>query len=139
MEASAKYQIGQVVPGTILKVNPFGLFVKLDDEIHGLAHVSQLSLDGKDKITDLFKSDEVKDFEIVSISPSEHRLGLKLAEAGAKAKKTKKAGTAKDETGTEEEKSDKPAKAKKVKDETKVKDDGADKKEKKAKTVKKAK
>ncbi len=142
MEASAKYQIGQIVPGTILKVNPFGLFVKLDDEIHGLAHVSQLSLDSKDKITDLFQSNEVKDFEIVSISPSEHRLGLKLADAGSKAKKAKKAEEKAEET---EEKSEKPAKAKKVKEEKdekeekKEKADKEDKKEKKTKTAKKAK
>ena len=102
LEASAKYQIGQVVPGTILKVNPFGLFVKLDDEIHGLAHVSQLNLGAKDKITELFKMDEVKDFTVVSISPSEHRLGLKLAEEGDKATDTAK-----------KEKAEKPTKAKK--------------------------
>ncbi len=90
LEASAKYQIGQIVPGTILKVNPFGLFVKLDEEIHGLAHISQLNIDPKDKISDLYKSDEIRDFEIVSISPSEHRLGLKLAN-GKKAAKSKEA------------------------------------------------
>lgn len=90
LEASAKYQIGQIVPGTILKVNPFGLFVKLDEEIHGLAHISQLNIDPKEKINDLYKSDEIKDFEIVSISPSEHRLGLKLAGA-KKAAKSKEA------------------------------------------------
>jgi len=133
-EASAKYQIGQVVPGTILKVNPFGLFVKLDDEIHGLAHISQLNLDSKDKITDLFQSDEVKDFEIVSISPSEHRLGLKLADANSKTKKAKKA---------EEAKEEKPVKAKKAKEEKKeekeAKSENEEKKEKKAKTVKKTK
>lgn len=83
LEASAKYQIGQIVSGTILKVNPFGLFVKLDEEIHGLAHISLLNIAAKDKISDLYKADEVRDFEIVSISPSEHRLGLKLA-GGAK-------------------------------------------------------
>lgn len=133
MEASAKYQIGQIVPGTILKVNPFGLFVKLDDEIHGLAHVSQLNIDSKDKITDLFQVNEVKDFEIVSISPSEHRLGLKLADASSK-KKAKKEESK--EEAVEEEKEaeeEKPAKAKKVKEEKE------EKKEKKTKTVKKAK
>jgi len=78
-EASAKYQIGQVVKGEILKINPFGLFVKLDEEIHGLAHISQLNLGVKEKISDLFKVNEVRNFAIVSISPSEHRLGLKLA------------------------------------------------------------
>jgi small subunit ribosomal protein S1 len=86
LEASAKYQIGQIVPGTILKVNPFGLFVKLDEEIHGLAHISQLNIDPKEKITDLYNSDEVRDFEVVSISPSEHRLGLKLASSKKVAK-----------------------------------------------------
>jgi len=84
VEASAKYQIGQVVPGVILKINPFGLFVRLDDEIHGLAHISQLNLNAKDKINELFSLNENKDFEIVSISSSEHRLGLKLASATVK-------------------------------------------------------
>lgn len=79
LEASAKYKIGQVVSGIILKINPFGLFVKLDEEIHGLAHISQLGLTTKDKIGDLYQANEVRDFEVVNISPSEHRLGLKLA------------------------------------------------------------
>lgn len=77
--ASAKYSIGQTVSGVVVKVNPFGLFVKLDEEIHGLAHISQLNLAMKEKINDLFNPGETRDFEIVSISPSEHRLGLKLA------------------------------------------------------------
>lgn len=83
-EASDKYRVGQVVVGTILKINPFGLFVKLDEEIHGLAHISQLNLGGKDKITELFQPNETKNFEIVSIAPGEHRLGLKLAGSDAK-------------------------------------------------------
>ena len=124
LEASAKYQIGQVVPGTILKVNPFGLFVKLDDEIHGLAHVSQLSVNAKDKITDLYQMNEVRDFEIVSISPSEHRLGLKLASAKSQSDKseTAKAKTAKKETKEED---------------TEEKEEVVEKKEKKVKAAKK--
>ena len=141
MEASAKYQIGQIVPGTILKVNPFGLFVKLDEEIHGLAHVSQLNLDAKDKITDLFQMNEAKDFEIVSISPSEHRLGLKLADANSKAKKAKKAEEAKtaEKAEDKDEAPKKAKKAKEAKEESEDKEDKDEKKEKKAKTTKKAK
>lgn len=90
-EASAKYLVGQVVSGEIVKVNPFGLFVKLDDEIHGLAHISQLNLGLKDKISDLFKAGEHRDFEVVSISPEEHRLGLKLASESDKKSKGKTA------------------------------------------------
>jgi len=89
-EASAKYSVGQVVSGEIVKINPFGLFVKLDDEIHGLAHISQLNISLKEKIADLFQAGETRDFEVVSISPEEHRLGLKLATEEKEAKKSKK-------------------------------------------------
>jgi len=106
LEASAKYQVGQVVSGTILKVNPFGLFVKLDEEIHGLAHISLLNIAAKYKISDLYKADEVRDFEIVSISPSEHRLGLKLAGENKEEVlevKTKKAAKAKSDEADQKE------------------------------------
>ena len=101
-EASAKYSVGQIVQGVIVKVNPFGLFVKLDEEIHGLAHISQLNLAVKEKIGELFNSGEERDFEIVSISPSEHRLGLKLAGEELKETSPKKRATkAKKEEKTE--------------------------------------
>ncbi len=87
-KAVEKYKVAQVVKGTVLKVNPFGLFVKLDDEIHGLAHITQLGINPKDKVNDIFKAGEEKEFEIISISASDHRLGLKLVD-GKKAKKKK--------------------------------------------------
>lgn len=125
LEASAKYKVGQVVPGTVLKVNPFGLFVKLDEEIHGLAHISQLDIEGKDKIADLYKTDDVIDFEIVSISPSEHRLGLKFAEKDSK--KEKKADKKSEKEEVEDVKKEKKA-SKKTED--KKKDEKDEKKDK---------
>lgn len=81
-EVAAKYKVGQVVEGVILKVNPFGLFVSLDNAIHGLAHISQLGLAPKQKINEKFKVDQKVKFEIVSIEPKEHRLGLAYVEEG---------------------------------------------------------
>ncbi len=72
-----KYKVGQIVKGKVLKVNPFGLFVELDTEIHGLAHLSGL---GKVSPKDI-KENEEMDFEIISIEPGKHRLGLKLPSA----------------------------------------------------------
>lgn len=86
-KAVEKYKMGQIVKGQVLKINPFGLFVKLDEEIHGLAHITQLGIGAKEKIADLFKSGDELDFEILSISPSDHRLGLKIVKEGKKAKK----------------------------------------------------
>ncbi len=75
-----KYKEGQIVKGMISKINPFGLFVKIDNNIHGLAHVSQLGLLKGQKINEIFKTGLEVDFEIMSIEPKEHRLGLKFVE-----------------------------------------------------------
>ncbi len=75
-EVSDKYKVGDKITGKILKVNPFGLFVKLDDDIHGLAHISQLGLAPKQRINEKFEADIDEEFTIVSIEPKEHRLGL---------------------------------------------------------------
>ncbi len=90
LEAVNKYAVGQIVKGSILKVNPFGLFVKLDDDIHGLAHITQLGLSKTEKINELFKVNDESSFEILSISPSDHRLALKLVKEGKKEKAAKK-------------------------------------------------
>lgn len=121
-----KYKIGQTVKGTILKVNPFGLFVKLDDAIHGLAHVTQLGLATGQKVSDNFKADEIRDFEIVSIEAKDHRLGLAIG--GAKKEKT--AVKAEEKVAEKKELEAKEKKEKKPKKEVEVK-------EKKEKTTKK--
>jgi ribosomal protein S1 len=73
-----KYKVNQIVEGKILKINPFGFFVELDPEIHGLAHVSELSEDGKKDPAEIAKVGDVLKFKIISIEPEEHRLGLSL-------------------------------------------------------------
>ncbi len=90
-----KYKVGQTVAGTILKVNPFGLFVELDKDIHGLSHISQLGLKPGQKINEVYKAGDKKEFSVVSIEPRDHRLGLAVslptkdqATGQAKAEKT---------------------------------------------------
>lgn len=71
-----KYAIDQTVVGKVLKVNPFGLFVELDDEIHGLAHVSELDVKPGVPLEQQIKPGETRSFKVVSIEPENHRLGL---------------------------------------------------------------
>jgi ribosomal protein S1 len=140
-----KYKVGQVVKGTILKVNPFGLFVKLDDAIHGLAHLSQLNLAPGQKIADLYKPNDEVDFAIVSIEAKDHRLGLAFAKAGASSssasgeenvKKSKK-----DESEVKDEKEEKAGESeeKKEKTEKTVKKEKGEKEAKEKKAVSKTK
>ena len=103
-ESTKKYKEGDIVKGEILKVNPFGLFVKLDNDIHGLAHISQLELGPKEKISTKFQANEKMDFEIINIVPSEHRLGLKLVDKKKAKKDSKKETEEKKEDKLKEEK-----------------------------------
>lgn len=83
-----KYKEGDKVKGKIIKIEPFGLMVSLDRDIHGLAHVSELSDEPIAHIQDVFKIGQEVEFEIMSVEPTEHRLGLKVA--GVKGKSGKK-------------------------------------------------
>ncbi|MFH1253544.1 MAG: S1 RNA-binding domain-containing protein [Candidatus Uhrbacteria bacterium] len=98
-----EYKIGQTVKGKILKINPFGFFVELTPEIHGLAHVSELSDKPGIDINTLGKIDQEMEFKVVSIEPKEHRLGLSL-----------KAMTAPEAAEATDEVSEKPKKSKKI-------------------------
>lgn len=75
-DVASRYNIGQVVKGKVLKVNPFGLFVELDPEIHGLAHISELSEKPIDDPKTIASIGDVIDFKVISIEPAQHRLGL---------------------------------------------------------------
>lgn len=94
-----RYDIGQRVQGKVLKVNPFGLFVELDPEIHGLAHVSELSTKQITDPTQIAKPGDVLDFAVVSIEPEEHRLGLSIKALHQKEKTEEKIEAVKEEAG----------------------------------------
>ncbi len=100
-----RYQVGQVVPGVVHKIEPFGLMVKLDDQIHGLAHISDLNdkaVNDPKKFLETFTIGETRNFEVISMEPAEHRLGLKLEGVAGAKRGTKKNKDEKEETQTEE-------------------------------------
>lgn len=82
-----KYKVGQKVKGKVIKTNPFGLFVEIDQDIQGLAHVSQLSNRPINNINEIAEPGQEMEFFIVSMEPKEHRLGLSLTEPKPKAEK----------------------------------------------------
>ena len=95
IEASKRYKVGTIVECEVSRITPFGAFVKLDDEINGLIHVTEIADgEGIDVGAILKMSDKVK-AKIITIDADEHRVGLSIkaltASAEAKAKAQKKA------------------------------------------------
>lgn len=98
-----KYKVGDVVEGKILKVNPFGFFVELDPDIHGLAHISEITNNPQEDLTKYGEVNKTREFKIVSIEPAEHRLGLSIkALTEKKAEKVEEKKEEKAEEKTEE-------------------------------------
>lgn len=113
-----KYKIGQIVEGVVHKIEPFGLMVKLDEDIHGLAHISELSdspIRGVEELREKFTIGQPYNFEIVSIEPAEHRLGLKVE--GVKGKASDKAVKVDDKSESKSDKVDEGEKVEGEKDE----------------------
>jgi small subunit ribosomal protein S1 len=73
-----KYNVGQWVKGRVLKINPFGLFVELDPDIHGLAHISELANRPVKDVNEIARTGDEFEFRIITIDPENHRLGLSL-------------------------------------------------------------
>jgi len=69
-----KYKKGDAVKGTLMKLNPFGAFIKLEENIHGLCHISEFG--SEKKMRELLEPDKTYDFKIMSIEPKEHRMSL---------------------------------------------------------------
>ncbi|MEX1111987.1 MAG: S1 RNA-binding domain-containing protein [Candidatus Andersenbacteria bacterium] len=73
-----RFKIGDKVEGEVLKVTPFGGFIKLDEQIHGLVHISELPDEAQKDPSTLLQAGERKKFTVISLEPKEHRLGLSL-------------------------------------------------------------
>lgn len=73
-----KYKVGQIVLGEVTQIKPFGAFVQLDKDIHGLVHISELSSKEVKNPEEILKVGQKRKFKILSIEPEEHRMGLSL-------------------------------------------------------------
>ncbi len=77
-EVENKYKVGDIVEGEVLKVTPFGGFVKLDNDIHGLVHISELPEESRNEPSTVLHANKMQEFRIISLEPREHRLGLSV-------------------------------------------------------------
>lgn len=78
--ASAKlkhYKIGQVVQAEVTGIVDFGVFVRFDDDLEGLVHVSELSWKKVEKPEDALKVGQVVDAKIIEID-EDNRISLSV-------------------------------------------------------------
>lgn len=79
-QVEENYHIGQLVEGTVSRVEPFGAFISMDPGIEALLHVSQMSdEDNVDTRSVCYEGERIMT-RIISIEANKQRLGLSLKE-----------------------------------------------------------
>jgi small subunit ribosomal protein S1 len=75
-----RYQVGEVVEAEITRLADFGAFARLENDIEGLIHVSELS-DDEVAPGDVVESGQRVAVRIIRIDPERKRIGLSLKRA----------------------------------------------------------
>lgn len=120
LEIENTYKLGQTVTGEIIKINPYGVIVKIDDDIQGLAHISELSKENIQNIKDMekiVKFGDKKQFVIISMDCTNHRIGLSLKGIEKAPEEESSENTPEEKTGEmkKHEKKDTKVKTEKIK------------------------
>ncbi|MCB0035000.1 MAG: S1 RNA-binding domain-containing protein, partial [Anaerolineales bacterium] len=79
------YQTGQLVEVTITKLERYGAFARLNDNVglEGLIHVSELSEDRIQKPSDIIQKGDVVTSRIIRIDPEQRQLGLSIKQVSS--------------------------------------------------------
>lgn len=73
-----KFSVGQLVEGVITRLAKFGAFARLEGDIEGLIHISELSENRVEHPKEVLKEGEVKTLRVIRIDTDQHRIGLSL-------------------------------------------------------------
>lgn len=75
------YQVGQLVRGTVTDLATFGAFARIEDDVEGLIHVSELADEQIEHPKQVVRQGLELILRIVRIDPSRRRMGLSLRRA----------------------------------------------------------
>jgi small subunit ribosomal protein S1 len=73
-----KLKEGMLIEGTITHLTKFGAFARLDEELEGLIHVSELSESRINHPKEVVKEGDVVTLRVIKIDPERRRIGLSL-------------------------------------------------------------
>lgn len=73
-----RYPVGSKVKGQVTSVPDFGVFVRIEEGVEGLIHVSQLSTERVDKPSSLYKPGDEIEAEVINLDPNERKIGLSV-------------------------------------------------------------
>lgn len=77
-EKVAKFKVGQLVEGTVTRLTKFGAFARLEGDVEGLIHISELSENRINHPKESVKEGDVLTLRVIRIDEDQRRIGLSL-------------------------------------------------------------
>jgi len=75
------YHVGDLLSGYVTKITNFGAFVKLEEDLEGLLHISELS-DGKvNNVEDILKPGQKIEVRVIRVDTEDRKIGLSFVHA----------------------------------------------------------
>ena len=82
-EVTARYKRGSTIQGQVVNLTDFGAFVKLEEGVEGLIHISELADYRVNRPNEVVSVGDQLDLKVIEINPDKHRIGLSLRRAKA--------------------------------------------------------
>jgi small subunit ribosomal protein S1 len=79
--AESRYRAGQLIEGTVTNVVSFGAFVRIEEGLEGLIHISELAEGSLLHPRNVVREGDVIQVRVLSIDSANHRMGLSLRQA----------------------------------------------------------
>jgi small subunit ribosomal protein S1 len=80
-DVGERFPVGSVVTGVVTKTVDFGAFVRLEDGIEGLVHISQLADRRVGRPEEVVNAGETVTVKVIGLRPQEHRISLSIRQA----------------------------------------------------------
>ncbi|MBP7056633.1 MAG: 30S ribosomal protein S1 [Candidatus Omnitrophica bacterium] len=77
-DIAAKYPPEKVLPGKVVKIANFGLFVEIDKDLEGLVHVSEIGMGEGEKLEDKFKAGDEFSVKVMKVDTLQHKIALSM-------------------------------------------------------------
>lgn len=74
----SKFSVGQLVEGVITRLTKFGAFARLEGDIEGLIHISEISENRIEHPREVLKEGQTVALRVIRIDLDQHRIGLSL-------------------------------------------------------------
>jgi small subunit ribosomal protein S1 len=106
----ANYHVGDLLSGYVTKITNFGAFVKLEEDLEGLLHISELSDTKITNVEDVLKPGMKVEVRVIRVDTEERKIGLSFVHAdfdeNEKVLKDAEAAKAREKKAAKEEKSE---------------------------------